>query len=67
MWQGTHWPNELPHIHQYSEYGDSRLKNKWSVVAKHSTETKHSINIDGTEGIANIQTYHPTSSGKLLK
>jgi hypothetical protein len=37
------------------------------VVAKHSTETKQSKNFDRKEGIANIQIYHPTSSGKLLK
>lgn len=33
-------------------------------IGKHCTETKYSIHFDRKEGIANIQTYHPTSSGK---
>jgi hypothetical protein len=39
---------------------DSRLEDQWSAVAEHSAVTKHSIDFDRMEIIANICTYHPS-------
>jgi hypothetical protein len=36
----------------------TKQENKWSVVAEHSVETKHSINFDSTEVVAYIWLYH---------
>jgi hypothetical protein len=46
---------------------DTRLENQQSAVAEHSTATRHSIDFDKTEVIANISSYRPRIIRKAIE
>jgi hypothetical protein len=56
LWQGVPQPNQPSHLH-FSITSDTRLQDQQSVAPEY-TKTKHIIDFETTEVLADIKTYH---------